>query len=334
MLRPPVVAILLLASALSAWAQTPAPAASVLKLSTAQGPAYPLGKAGEHWATLVTARAAGAMVVKQYPGAALAQRDPGRELLALKDGAADLAVGSALAWSAQVPALAVYALPWLAPEARDLDALAADVTLRDRITDALARAGVAVVAIAPLGERVLATIKAPVRTPAEIAGLRVRASAEPLVRESFAALGARAEAMPFADAQAAFAAGRLEGQLALPTTLSATRIGAAGQRFVTRWGAFSDVMVFAVRRSVWDTWTEEQRALVRGAAAEAVRNADALAHEEAALADLTRQGVTLVRLSTPQRAAFRAAVQSVWTHWTPVIGADVVAAAEAAVAPR
>ena len=72
--------------------------------------------------------------------------------------------------------------------------------------------------------------------------------------------------------------------------------------------------------------------MVRSAATEAARDAAALAREEAALTELTKQGVTIVRLSAPQRAAFRAAVQPVWDKWTEPIGAELVRAAQAAVA--
>jgi TRAP-type C4-dicarboxylate transport system substrate-binding protein len=303
-----------------------------LKLSTAQGPAFALGKAGERWAQLVNEKAGGAFEVKQYPGAVLAGRDPGREYGALKDGAADLAVGSALAWSAQLPALAVYALPWLAAETRDQEALAADVPLREFVAAQANLGGVIILAVAPLGDRVLATMKAAVRAPGEMAGLRVRVLPNPLVIDMFATLGARPMAMGLADAQAAFVAGTLDGQEAAPSALAATRIAAVGQKFVTRWGAFADAMVFAVRRTTWDAWNEAQRTVVRNAANEAAREAAALAREEAALTELTKQGVTIVRLSAAQRMAFRAAVQPVWDKWTTPIGADLVRAAEAAVA--
>jgi TRAP-type C4-dicarboxylate transport system substrate-binding protein len=303
-----------------------------LKLSTAQGPALALGKAGERWAQLINEKAGGAFEVKQYPGAILAGRDPGREFGALKDGAADLAVGSALAWSAQLTAFGVYALPWLAAEPRDQEALAAAAPLRELVAAQANLGGVIVLAIAPLGDRVLATMKAAVRTPGEMAGLRVRVLPNPLVIDTFATLGARPMAMGVADAQAAFIAGALDGQEAAPSTLAATRIAAVGQKFVTRWGAFADVMVFAVRRATWDAWNEAQRTAVRGAASDAAREAAAVAHEEAALIELTKQGVTIVRLSAAQRTAFRAAVQSVWDKWTPAIGAELVRAAEAAVA--
>lgn len=315
----------------SACAQDKVDKPPELKLSTAQGPAFALGKAGERWAQLINEKAGGALEVKQYPGAILANRDPGREFGALKDGAADLAVGGALAWSAQLPAFGVYALPWLASDTREQEALASDVPLRELVAAQADRAGVVVLAVAPLGDRVVATMKGAVLAPAEMAGLRVRVMPNLLIVETFATLGSRPAAMAFAEAQAAFVAGTLDGQEAAPSTLAATRIAAVGQKYVTRWGAFSDVMVFAVRRASWDGWNDAQRTMVRSTASEAAREAAALAREEAAMAELTKQGVTIVRLTAAQRAAFRAAVQPVWDKWTGPIGVDLVRAAENAV---
>ena len=209
-----------------------------IRLSTALAPAFPLGHAGERWAQLVNEKAGGAFEVRQYPGATLAQRDPGREFGALKDGLADLAVGSALAWSAQFPPLGVYSMPWLSPDAREQEALAADATLRERVFARMEAAGVVGLAVAPLGEHVIATTKAPVETPADCKDLRLRVTPIRPVLEFYLTLGALPQSMDFAQAQAALAAGTLDGQDTMATTLVATRAYASGQKFVTRWGAF------------------------------------------------------------------------------------------------
>jgi len=318
----------------SAWAQVQGGAGALpeLKLSVAQSPAFPLGKAAERWAALVNETAARNFNVKLYPGVTLSGRDPAREFGALKDGLADMAVGSALAWSAQFPSAGVYTLPWLAPETSQQEALVANVALLDLVARRAVFADVVVLAVAAAGDRVLATAKNPVRTPTEAAGLRVRVPGVPVAIDTFAALSAQPQSLDFAAAQSAFMAGTLDGQDALPTALAAQRITAVGQRVVTRWGAFADAMIFAVRRPVWDGWPEAQRTAVRAAAVLAAREAQAIAREDTALAELVKQGVTVVTLSSVQRAAFRAAVQNVWVKWTPAIGPELVAAAEAAVA--
>ncbi len=304
------------------------------KLSTALAPAFPLGRAGEHWAKLVNERAGGAFAIKQYPGATLASRDPQREFLALREGAADLAVGSALSWSMQIAALGVYALPWLADEPHELGALVTDAALREMIVARIDAAGVVALAFAPLGDRVLATTKSAVMTPADLQGLRVRVLPIPMVIDTFIALGALPQAMSYADAQRAFAAGRLDGQEAMPSTLAAAQVGLAGQKFVTRWGAFTDVMVFAVRRQVWDAWSQEQREIVRASAEQAAQEATAPTREDRALTDLVHQGITVVRLTPAQRDVLHAAAAPALAKWTETIGVDVVAAAKVAVATK
>jgi TRAP-type C4-dicarboxylate transport system substrate-binding protein len=303
-----------------------------LRLSTALAPFFPLGRAGERWAQLVNEKAGSAYEVRQYPGATLALRDPGREFGALKEGLADLAVGSALAWSGQFAPLAVYSVPWLADGLREQEALAADTALRERLFALLDASGVVGLAVAPLGEHVLATTKAPIESLAACNGLRVRVMPLRSVIDVYLALGALTQSMSFAQAQSALAAGTLDGQDTMPTTLVATRAYASGQKFVTRWGAFSDVMVFAVRKAAWNTWPEDRRVLVRCAAEQAAREANALAREEVALAQLTKEGVTIVRLSATQRAALREAAQPAIAAWINAVGAELVSVARAAVA--
>src|SRR6202158_6197641 len=181
-----------------------------LKLSTAQGPAYPLGKAGEIWATLIRERSGGRLAVAYFPGATLSSRDPAREFGALRDRTFELAVGSTFAWSAQVPQLNVLALPWLVPGARELDALI-DGELGKRLSVILEAAGVVPVAWAANGFIELAS-KMPVHKPADLAGMQVRAQPSPLVEETLVALKARPSAMSAADARAALESGRLDGQ--------------------------------------------------------------------------------------------------------------------------
>jgi TRAP-type C4-dicarboxylate transport system substrate-binding protein len=153
----------------------------------------------------------------------------------------------------------------------------------------------------------------------------------PIVVDTLASLGARPASMSLADARAQFAAGTLNGQEGAASTLAAARVPASGLKFVTRWGAFSDAMVFAVRQARWSQWTAAQQAMARAAAADAAREADAPAREEAAFAELVRQGSDVIRPTAAQRAALRNAVEPVWTKWTAPIGADLVAAAQAAV---
>src|SRR4051812_45819410 len=110
--------------ALHAQADDTKPGPPELKVSVAVGPAYALGQAAEKWAQRIGASSDAGLALKVYPGAVLSSRDPALEFAALRNGAVDMAIGSSLFWSGDVPALRAVGLPWLAPEPAKLDALA------------------------------------------------------------------------------------------------------------------------------------------------------------------------------------------------------------------
>jgi TRAP-type C4-dicarboxylate transport system substrate-binding protein len=303
-----------------------------LKLSVAVGPTMPLGKAAERWSELLREAGTGAIAAKLHPGASLAERDPARELAALKEARADLAVGSALQWSLQAPALGVFALPWIAPEDAQLAALAQDATLRELLRARLAALGVHLVALAPLGYREIANAARPIRAPEDLAGLRLRATASPQLQDVLRALGAITQSMSFAEAQAAFAGGKLDGQEGWPTALAAARVVARGQRHVTDLGGIGDAMVFAVHAAVWAAWSPPQQERALAAAERAITEVRALEAEQRALKQLAGQGAAVLRLTPAGQQAFRAAAREVDARWRATVGPDVVAAAEHAAA--
>ena len=325
------VIVLMLATS-SCQSQAVDPSLPELKLSVAVAPAFPLGAAAKAWVEAMAAASAGRIVAKAHPGASLAQRDPGREFFALRDGGADLAVGSALAWSAQFPAGGVYALPWIAPEPEDLAALVAEPEVAAIVMKRAVDAGVVIVAMAPLGHRALATVDRAVRAPADLAGLRLRVTGGAPVIETLAALGARPEAMSFLQAQEALAAGKLDGQDGMATGFVAARFPATGYRQLAHLGAFGDAMLFAVRRPVWDGWTDAQRASALATARAVARESGAQAREAAAERELVAAGMGETRLTRAGFDAFAAAAARARAMREQVIGADLVAAAKRAVA--
>lgn len=302
-----------------------------LKLSVAVGPAFALGKAAQAWALAITERGDPTLAIRVFPGASLAQRDASREFLALREGAADLAVGSSLFWSLQVNELAVASLPWIAPTPRQLEALASGM-IADRLTEALARAGAVALALAPLGHRELATVTDSVHAPADVEGLRVRTAASPLLTDFYVALGAKPGTMPGPAARDAFTAGALDAQEGAPLSFAAARLDAMGVRFVTVWGAVGELAVFAVNRATWKGLSDAQRTIIGDAAREAASRLGAMAQKESedALESLRQRGVTITRLLAPAQARFAPVMQPMTGRWSAIVGEDLAAQAQAA----
>jgi len=319
---------------LPAAAQAPPQAtATEWKLSTTLGPAYPQGRAGVIWGRLIRERSGGRLKVNVFPGATLTQRDAAREFGALRDGAIDLAVGSATSWAAQVAELNLIALPWLVPDFDALDRLLHG-EVATRLSAAVLAAGVVPLAWTGDGFHELAT-RREVRRPADLSGLALRVPAAPLLVETLQALGAAPVSMTSAEALAAQRGGTLDGEEISVAAYGTSRLYTAGLARLLLWDAHADALLFAVNRGVWERLNGADRDLVLQAARDAAQQATAMARkfsDAAALAEFSRQGAIVTRLTPSGKQAFREAARTVYDRWAAVVGADLVRSAEAAVA--
>src|SRR5690606_39324437 len=92
-------------SALCATAQ-----AREYSVSTVLSDAFPWGQAAQKWADLVNERSAGRITLRVYPNAQLVAGDQTKEFSAMRSGLIDMAVGSTINWSPQVPELNLFSL--------------------------------------------------------------------------------------------------------------------------------------------------------------------------------------------------------------------------------
>ena len=312
----------------TAHAQSTAP--REWKLSTALGPAYAQGRAGEVWARLIRERSGGRLAVRHFPGVTLVQRDPAREFAALRDGAINLAVGSASSWAAQVKELNLVALPWLFPDRPALErALESEVGAR--LSRAIESAGVVPLAIAADAFQQIATRRG-VHAPSDLAGLKLQSPPPLLFIETLLALGALPVGLSSSDARSALSRGALDGGVLGVAAFGAARLYASGAGHLLVWDAFADALLFAVNREDLAALSATDRELVRQAARDAALEASALAREQAgdaALARIAREGTTVTRLTRAGKEAFRVKTQAVYDRWSAVAGEDLVRAAEA-----
>ena len=166
-----------------------APYKSEYRMSLVVGTAFPWGKGGEIWANLVKERTNGRINIKLYPGVSLIQGDQTREFSALRQGVIDMAVGSTINWSPQVKELNLFSLPFLMPDYASIDALTQG-EVGKQIFSVLEKGGVVPLAWGENGYRELTNSKRPVRTPADLKGLKIRTVGSPLFLDTFTALGA------------------------------------------------------------------------------------------------------------------------------------------------
>ena len=312
---------------------------SEYRMSLVVGPAFPWGKSGEIWANKVKEKTNGRINIKLYPGVSLIQGDQTREFSALRQGVIDMAVGSTINWSPQVRQLNLFSLPFLMPDYAAIDALTTGDVGKQMFT-ILEKAGVVPLAWGLNGYRELSNSKHPIKSPADLKGLKIRVVGSPLFLDTFTALGANPTQMSWADAQPALASGAVDGQENPMSIFTAAKLHTVGQKHLTMWGYLADPLVFVVNKQVWESWTPADRELVRQAAIEAGQEQIAIARKgliepgQPLLKDIAAMGVQITHLSPAERDAFVKATRPVYDKWKNQIGADLVNQAEKAIAAR
>ena len=312
---------------------------SEYRMSLVLGPAFPWGKGGEIWAQKVKEKTQGRINIKLYPGVSLIQGDQTREFSALRQGVIDMAIGSTINWSPQVKALNLFSLPFLFPDYAAVDAVTQG-PVGQQIFQTLEKAGVVPLAWGENGYREISNSKHAIKTPADLKGLKIRVVGSPLFLDTFTALGANPTQMSWADAQPAFASGAVDGQENPLSIFTAAKLQNVAQKYITMWGYMNDPLVFVVNKDVWNSWTPADREAVKQAAIEAGKEETAIARKGVVEADkpLLKQiaglGVTVTELTPAEREAFVKATRPVYDKWKGQIGADLVTAAEKAIAGK
>ena len=312
---------------------------SEYRMSLVLGTAFPWGKGGELWANKVRERTQGRINIKLYPGVSLIQGDQTREFSALRQGVIDMAIGSTINWSPQVKQLNLFSLPFLMPDYAATDALTQG-EVGKRLFQTLDKAGVMPLAWGENGYREISNSKKPIKSPADLKGMKIRVVGSPLFLDTFTALGANPTQMSWADAQPAMASGAVDGQENPLSVYMAAKLYTVAQKHLTLWGYMNDPLIFVVNKDIWNSWTPADREIVKQAAIDAGKEQVVIARkgvieaDKPLLKEIASHGVTVTQLSPAEREAFVKATRPVVEKWKGQIGADLVNMAEKSIAAR
>lgn len=311
----------LLSSAVAAQARE-------LSVSTVLSDAFPWGQAAEKWAELVEERSDGELTLRVYPNAQLVSGDQTREFSAMRSGIIDLAVGSTINWSPQVPELNLFSLPFFVSDVTQVDAVTGGEA-GELLFKAIEDKGVIPLAWGENGFRQLSNSSAAIDAPDDLEGLKIRVVGSPLFQDTFTALGANPTQMSWADAKPALTTGAVDGQENPLSVFDVARIDQVGQEYLTLWNYMNDPLVFAANPQVWSSLSEDDQQMLRDTALEAGawEIAKTRDEESARLDAIRERGVTVTELSDDQHQAFVEATLSVHEEWVPKIGEAVVEAA-------
>ena len=159
----------------------------------------------------------------------------------------------------------------------------------------------------------------------DIPGLKIRTVATPLQQELLTELKANPTTMTFADAQAALASGAIDGLTLTMEQVVAYKMHTLGQKFVTNWNLFNELIHFSVANPIWKTWTPEDQKLVRSAARDASLEMTAAVRKSLAgnEAGLRKLGVDIYNPTPAELTQWRTATRRVYARWKATTNAPL-----------
>lgn len=315
MLRAGVLVLGLLLPAL-AWAEP-----IVLKLATVAPDHTPWAEVLHRFAQAVEVRSHGRLHVQLYLGGAMGGEV--EAVLKCKRGQLQGVSASTGAMASQVPALSVIEMPYLFRDEAQADRVL-DGPLAAPLHERMRHAGLQFGFWSENGFRHLGTRK-PIRTPADLRGLKLRAQESALHLQLWQAWGAAAVAIPVTETLPALQQGTVDGfDQALGYMVAAHWGQAVGH--VTLTGHIYQPAVIVWNAAWFDALPADlQQVLVQEGAVAQSLGRRAVRGMTAGLLDLLRKdGVRVYTIDSSQRAAFEIASRPVRAWFRSTRDADSV----------
>lgn len=320
-----VMALMIAAAAFAGQAE----AATTLRLGHVVADNSSLDKGLDYFAKLVSDKSNGELKIQVFPNSSLGDNTAMMEQLQF--GSLDLMAPSVAALSGFTPSTAIFDLPYLFKnEAAAEEVL--DGPLGDTVGKALEPQGFYLLGWMTQSWRHL-TCNKEVTKPADVAGIKIRTMDSKYHMAHFNTLGASAIPMAMSELYTALQQGTIDAQENPYTNIVNSRFYEV-QKYVVETGHIYDACPLIISTITWKRLTDDQKKIIKEAAAEAVnwerkevKKDDDLFREQ-----VKKSGTTVIVLTPEQRAEFRKAAQPVYDEFVKEqgqTGADAVKAVEA-----
>jgi tripartite ATP-independent transporter DctP family solute receptor len=230
-----------------------------------QVPDYPTVEGLRHMGKLLSERTKGRLTLKVFPNAALGQERDTIEQL--KIGGVDMIRLSAAPLNNIVPESIVPSLPYIFRSEEHMHAVL-DGPIGDEILAAMEKQGIVGLAWYDDGPRSLYT-KKPVKTLADVKGMKIRVQQSDMFVAMVQALGASPTPLPYGEVYTALTTGIIDGAENSMLSYETSRHFEVAKHYtLTEHSLLPSVVVFS--KVIWDRLPKEDQALIRQAAKDSV----------------------------------------------------------------
>jgi tripartite ATP-independent transporter DctP family solute receptor len=227
---------------------------------------YPTVEAVRAMGKALKDQSGGKLGVKVFASGALgAERDTIEQL---KIGGLDMMRINAAVLNNIVPETMAVSMPFVFRDTEHMRRTL-DGPVGQEILDAMAAQGMIGLAFYDSGARSIYTVKNPVKSLADMKGLKIRVQQSDLFVAMVEAMGANPTPMPYGEVYTALKTGIVDGaENNWPSYETSRHFEAAKYYNVTEHSMVPEVLVFS--KKVWDTLSKDEQALVRKTARESV----------------------------------------------------------------
>ena len=226
-------------------------------------------KAGEKFGELMEQATGGKVKVNVYAADQLTNGSQSEGIQALMDGdPVQVSMHSNLIYSAFDPRFNVVSLPYLFDSVEEADAKL-DGQAGKMMKDILSEYGLHCMGIAENGFRQLTNSVKPIQSAADMKNLKIRVAGSNLLMKCYELWGADATNLNWSETYTALQQNTVEGQENPLPAIDAASVQEV-QKYVSMWNANYDCLFFCINQELYDSLTEEQRAVVDEAGKKAV----------------------------------------------------------------
>lgn len=227
---------------------------------------YPTVQAVNYMGKLISERTSGKYNIKVFPQSALGSEKDTVEQTKL--GALDMVRVNTAIFTAIAPATLVPQLPFIF-NSTDHMRKVLDGAIGEEILASVEPQGFIGLAFYDSGSRSMYTPSKPIKTVADMKGLKVRVQQSDLWVDLIKALGANATPLPYAEVYTALKTGVVDAaENNWPSYESSRHFEVAKFYSLTDHSMAPEILVFS--KKIWDTLSDEERKIIRATAKESV----------------------------------------------------------------
>jgi tripartite ATP-independent transporter DctP family solute receptor len=283
---------------------------------------HPQGQAVLKFAELVKQRSGGNLAVTLHADGSL-----GNDVSMISDlqaGRLEMAVPDTATLVSQVKGFGIVNFPFLFASEAEADALL-DGSFGDKLLGSLPAKGLIGLGFWENGFRNITNNRRPVARIEDMRGTRIRVMQSPMFIDTFKAMGADAQPMPFTELYGALADNRIDGQENPLATILGAKFNHV-QKYLTMSRHTYSVWILLMSRKLWDMLSPRHQAIIREAAREAKTFERALirADNEVILQELRKSGMTVTEVSSIERSRLRMITRPVIEKYKKEFGREWV----------